>query len=134
MRKVIIILCVLIFLVGCTIKSTLKESCCNSCIEHYNPDNGQLCQNQDYSDGNIDRHCALEFEDEKFSINYCQDKSDDKQYYCETDDDCISTCGEGCVNKDWAKTYEYPCVNKRAWTCACTNNICYTDGNPPNKF
>jgi len=47
---------------------------------------------------------------------------------CQKDSDCASTCGKGCVNSDWAKSYDDPCVNVRAYACSCNKSMCYTDG------
>ncbi|MEK6903873.1 MAG: hypothetical protein AABW64_04475 [Nanoarchaeota archaeon] len=53
-----------------------------------------------------------------------------KAYQCATNTDCVSTCGIGCVNTDFAATYEDSCVNFRAFDCSCVQNECYTDGQP----
>ncbi len=60
-------------------------------------------------------------------------KSQDTKFRCETDADCTSTCGAGCVNTDWAQNYKDTCVNIRAFDCSCVQNTCYTDGNAPKK-
>lgn len=54
-----------------------------------------------------------------------------KEFICEVNNDCVSTCGMGCVNKNWAENYKDPCVNIRAFDCSCQNNVCFTDNNPP---
>ncbi len=52
----------------------IEISCCNSCISHYNESNGPFCADQDYSDGDIEMRCGLEFqsEREKYTIDYCR--------------------------------------------------------------
>ena len=57
------------------------------------------------------------------------DKED--PHYCTTVDDCVPTCGMGCVNKEFYDSYEDPCVNIRSPDCTCVNNECYSDGQPP---
>ena len=53
-------------------------------------------------------------------------------YSCNTNSDCVSTCGLGCVNSEWVKVYTDTCVNIRAFECSCVNNLCHSDGNPPS--
>jgi hypothetical protein len=60
-------------------------------------------------------------------------KQSTKQYYCKTGSDCVSSCSQGCVNTEWAKTIKNDCQNIRAWDCSCVNNVCYTDGKPRSK-
>ena len=55
-------------------------------------------------------------------------------YSCQVDSDCGHTCGAGCANKEWAKTYNDPCVNMRAFDCTCDNDQCYSDGKPPSMY
>ena len=55
------------------------------------------------------------------------------RFYCNSNSDCVSTCGSGCVNNEWAKNYRDTCQNVRAWFCTCVNNVCNTDGHPPNR-
>jgi len=64
----------------------------------------------------------------------CEEATIIVDYSCRADSDCVSTCGEGCVNDDWAEDYEDTCVNVRAWDCTCVDNICNTDGSPPKGF
>lgn len=63
----------------------------------------------------------------------CKGRIEPVNYSCESDSDCVSTCGAGCVNTDWANTYDDPCINKRAWDCTCIDSECYTDGQPPEE-
>ena len=72
MKFVVLFIILTIVLVGCSNKpSNLEINCCNACISHYNEEAGQLCSDQDYSDGNIKRHCFKNFEDDKYTLDYC---------------------------------------------------------------
>lgn len=51
-------------------------------------------------------------------------------YSCDSDSDCVSTCGAGCVDLRFARTYDDPCVNVRAYDCSCVGRTCYSDGRP----
>lgn len=62
----------------------------------------------------------------------CTEVKIEVDYSCGSDIDCVSTCGEGCVNRDWAQGYKDTCVNVRAWDCTCVEGKCYTDGNAPD--
>ena len=63
--------------------------------------------------------------------------NDDSQtnvvYQCNSNNDCVSTCGAGCANRLWAETYNDPCVNIRAFDCSCENGLCYSDEKPPRE-
>lgn len=59
--------------------------------------------------------------------------SDLTAYTCQSDADCISTCGAGCANKEWVATYKDTCMNIRAFECSCVNNQCFSDGNSLSK-
>ena len=63
-----------------------------------------------------------------------QENNEQVDYSCQIDSDCVHTCGAGCANKEWAKTYNDPCVNKRAFDCTCDNDQCYSDGKPPSMY
>ena len=66
-----------------------------------------------------------------FLFSGCERSESEEQYVCDTDSDCVSTCGEGCVSIKWAEGYEDPCVNVRAFDCRCVESVCYTDGQAP---
>lgn len=80
MRWVFLVIMAIIFTAGCsttpdtTEPARIEISCCDSCISHYNESNGPLCSDQDYSDGDIEMRCWLEFqtEREKYTIDYCR--------------------------------------------------------------
>tara|TARA_Y100000310_G_scaffold225672_1_gene227727 strand:+ start:20543 stop:20770 length:228 start_codon:yes stop_codon:yes gene_type:complete len=54
-------------------------------------------------------------------------------YNCEFNEDCVSTCGMRCVNKDFAVDYKDTCVNIRAFDCSCEKKQCYSDGEAPKN-
>jgi len=41
--------------------------------------------------------------------------SDEMKYYCETDTDCVNSCGYGAVNFFWYQEQEEPCDDGCAW-------------------
>ena len=58
-------------------------------------------------------------------------ESQDVKFRCASASDCTSTCGMGCVNAKWARSYKDPCVNVRAFECTCNANTCFTDSRAP---
>ena len=66
-----------------------------------------------------------------FLFSGCKISEYKEKYACNSDSDCVSTCGEGCVNIGWVEGYEDPCVNVRAFDCSCVEDVCYTDGQEP---
>lgn len=54
------------------------------------------------------------------------------KFGCRRDDECASTCDSGCVSLDFAAKHQDTCVNIRAFSCTCVQNVCNTDGRAPS--
>ena len=48
----------------------------------------------------------------------------DNQEFCKNDNECVATCGYGCVNKYWFQTIGIDCEAVVTFSCKCVNNTC----------
>ena len=63
-----------------------------------------------------------------FFVFKSNNKTNNIQFSCNSNSDCISQCRNGCVNKNWALSNPDPTECFRAWECTCVNQYCDKDG------